>query len=193
MEPCQPLTRGSPDPQTRSYSKIQKKKRKKKRKLAATSEEKKKKIPFIFLCMPFILFAILKKKNEISNFKIQKFKNSKKKKNRILKFKIQKKERKWDILFWFYLHEPRSSQAIEPLNWDLEPRLFEDLSLWVTEPRSEPLSHDPTKPSRDLFQAKIQATEPLSWDLSHRAKIRAKPSCAKIIELFFCKQTQRFH
>uniref|UniRef100_A0A2N9FFY4 Reverse transcriptase zinc-binding domain-containing protein n=1 Tax=Fagus sylvatica TaxID=28930 RepID=A0A2N9FFY4_FAGSY len=46
----------------------------------------------------------------------------------------------------------------------------------ATEPRSEPSSHDPTKPSRDLLQAKIQATEPLSQDPSHRAEIRAKPS-----------------
>ena len=74
--------------------------------------KKKKKNPFIFLSMPFILFAILKKKM-------------------------------WGRLFLFYFHEPRSSQTIEPLSWD-----------------PEPLSHDLTKPSRDLLQAKIQATEP---------------------------------
>ena len=97
------------------------------------------------------------------------------------------------IIVWFYLHEPRSSQAIEPLSWDPEPKPFQDPSLWATEPRFEPLSHDPTKPSQDLLQAKIQATEPLSRDPSHRAEIRAKSSWAKIFELFFCKQTQRFH
>jgi hypothetical protein len=44
--------------------------------------EKKKKNPFIFLSMPFILFAILKKKNQILNFKIRKSKIQKKKKKR---------------------------------------------------------------------------------------------------------------
>ena len=68
---------------------------------------KKKKKHFIFLCMPFILFAIFKKKKsnfEFQNSKIQKkkkrrkrklaltSKKKKKKKIRILNFKIQKKK-----------------------------------------------------------------------------------------------------
>ena len=116
----------------------------------------------------------------------------KKKKIKFQNLKIQKKKM-WDILFWFYLHEPRSSQAIKPLSWDLEPRPFEDPSLWATKSQSKPLSHDSTKPSQDLLQAKLQATEPSSRDPSYRAEIRAKPSRAKIFELFFCKQIQRFH
>jgi hypothetical protein len=49
--------------------KIQKKKKKKVENWQRLEEEKKN--PFIFLCMPFISFAIFKKKkNQISNFKI---------------------------------------------------------------------------------------------------------------------------
>ena len=161
--------------------------------------------------MPFILFAIFKKKKkkEISNFKIWKFENSKiqkkkkkkekrklalsnkktKKKKSNFEFQNSKNKKIMGYTFLFYFHEPRSSQAIESLSWDPEPRPFQDPTLWATEPRSEPLSHDPTKPSRDLLQAKIQATEPLSRDPSHRAEIRAKPSWAKIFELFFYKHT----
>ena len=51
---------------------------KKGRKLVETSEEKIKIKPFIFLCMPFVLFAIFKKKK--IKFRISKFENSKKRK-----------------------------------------------------------------------------------------------------------------
>jgi hypothetical protein len=58
-----------------------KQKKKKCRKPVETREKKKN--PFIFLSMPFILFAILKKKkNQILNFKIRKSKIQKKKKKK---------------------------------------------------------------------------------------------------------------
>ena len=112
-------------------------------------------------------------------------------------FKIQKKKKICGIIVWFYLHEPRSSQTIEPLSWDPKPRLFQDLSLWATKLRFEPLSHDLLKPSsksksqnpshqaskprsdpssRDHF--KIRASKPLSRDPSHQAMIW--PSQAEI-------------
>ena len=69
--------------------------------------------------------------------------------------KLGKEKKKSGIIVWFYFHESRLSQAIEPLSWDPKPRLFQDLSLWATKLRFEPLSHDSTKPSRDLLQAKI--------------------------------------
>ena len=69
--------------------------------------------------------------------------------------------------FILFLHKPRSSQALEPLSWDLEPRYsrFEALNHWV---EIEPLSHDPTKPSHDQSSSKdlSQAIKPLSWDSS---------------------------
>ena len=56
--------------------------------MAKTSEgKKKKKSPFIFLCMPFILFSILKKKFK---FRISKFENSKKKRKLALTSKKKK-------------------------------------------------------------------------------------------------------
>ena len=150
-----------------------------------------------FACILFFylsLFAILKKnginqkgKKKNSNFKfrilnfefrISKFENSKKK--------------KYGIIVWFYFHEPRSSQAIESLSWDPEPRPFQDSSFWAIESWFEPLSHDQSKPT-SKSPNQIRATKLLSRDPSHRTEIRAKSSWAKIFELFFCYQTQRFH
>ena len=72
------------------------------------------------------------------------------------------------IFFWFYLYEPRSSQAIEPLGWDLKLRLFQDPSRWATESWFKALSHDPSKPRSTSSQnpslyplwAEIRAIEP---------------------------------
>ena len=63
--------------------------------------------------------------------------NIQKKKMKILNFTIQKKKKLVGFTFWFYLNESRSSQAIESLSWDPEPRPFQDPSL-------EPLSRDPS-------------------------------------------------
>ena len=60
---------------------------------------------------------------------------------------------------------------IEPNHWATE------LRSWAIEPWFD--------------QAKPRSTS--SQNPSHWAEIRAKPSWAKIFELFLCKQTQRFH
>ena len=92
----------------------------------------------------------------------------KKKKNQILNFefqnsKIQQKKINVGYTFWFYLHEPRSSQAIKPLSWDLEPRPFQDPILWATESWFKPLSHDLSKPrSISSYNPSHRASQPRS-------------------------------
>ena len=75
------------------------------------SNGKKIVVIFIFLCMDFILFAMFEeKKIQISKFKIRKFKKQKERKRKLaLTSKKKKKNHFGDIIFWFYLHEPRSS------------------------------------------------------------------------------------
>ena len=163
----------------------------KKKKLALTSKKKKKKknwCLFILLLFALVFSFVYKcsKKNQISNFEFQNSKIQKKekesadnwlrlvckkeKKNRITKFK--KKKKNCGIIVWFYLHEPRSSQTIEPLSWDPKPRLFQDLSLWATKLRFEPLSHDLLKPSsksksqNPSHQASKPRSDPSSRDTS---------------------------
>ena len=94
-------------------------------------------------------------------------------------WKKKKKKQFVGYIFWFYLHEPRSSQAIEPPNWDPETRPFQDPSIWVTDPLSEALSHDLTKPSWDLS---LEAKNP-----SHRTfEPRCEPSRVEPhFELYF--------
>ena len=102
-------------------------------------------------------------------------------------FKKKKKKKRNICGIYIFFDEPRSSQAIKPLSWDPESQLSQDPSLWAIESWSDPLSHDPTKPSQDLLQATIRQFEPLSWDTSHRPKL----SWAAFW-ILLCYQTQSF-
>ena len=83
----------------------------------AESNGKQIVVIFTFLCMHFILFAMFEEKTnsnfEIQNskFKIRKFKRQKERKRKLAWTSKKKKKKKHfgDIIFWFCLHEPRSS------------------------------------------------------------------------------------
>ena len=113
---------------------------------------------------PLIFYFHLKKKIEEENWHwpVRKF-------FFFSNFKIQKKKKKhlWDIFFYFiFMSRDRAKSSS---HW-AEISSQDHFKIRA----SEPLSHDPTKPSRDLsYQAKIQAIECLSRDPSHWIEIRA--------------------
>ena len=158
---------------------------------ADPKKKKKKVILFSFVCI-FICNIQEKKKKRERERKLA-LTSKKEKKNSNFKFWIPKFKKKKNVGYTFFYSIFMSRDRAKPLSHWAEISSQDHFKIRASELRSKPLSHDPTKPSRDLLQAKIQATKPLSRDPSHRAEIRAKPSWAKIFELFFCKQTQRFH
>ena len=153
--------------------------------MSADPGKKKKKSPFYFPLYAFYFICNIQKK--ILNFEFQnsKFENSKKRKRKKKRKKwhwpLRKKKKKIRILnfefhnskkkklvgtFWFYLNELRSSQAIEPLSWDFEPKPFQDPSL-------EQLSSDPShwamiRPSHAEIYFKPKSKPPSLWAIEPR-------------------------
>ena len=135
-----------------------------------TLEKKKKSFYFPLNAFLFYLQYSKKKKFQfwISNFE---FENSKiQKKKFVEKTGIDQRENHlWDIYFLM------SRDRAKPSSHWAEIPSQDHFKIQASKPRSELSSHVPTKPSRDLLQAKIQATEPRS-EPSSRDTSQAKLS-----------------